>query len=174
VEGTNTRNGDGRRLVLGFDARCMTCNGLARSIEEAVGAKLELRSLTDPQVEHWREQALGKDAPWAPTLFTVKPGSIKAWTGRRMGLILARKLGIVATWRVLQILGEVQDGRVDAGTPQKAVAGAFSRGQFLKGASGTVPTFGLFSGSASPTFADTERKASEAGKQAERAIFSCD
>jgi len=40
----------------------MTCSGLARSIEEAVGAKLELRSLTDPQVEHWREQALGKDA----------------------------------------------------------------------------------------------------------------
>ncbi len=119
MEGTNTRNGDGRRLVLGFDAGCMTCSGLARSIEEAVGAKPELRSLTDPQVEHWREQALGKDAPWTPTLFTVESGSIKAWTGRRMGLILARKLGIVATWRVLQILDEVQDGRVDAGTPQK-------------------------------------------------------
>ena len=171
MEGTNTRNGGARRLVLGFDTGCMTCGGLAKKIEEAVGDRLEILSLNDPQVEHWREQALGKDAPRAPTLFTVKSGSIKAWTGRRMGLILARNLGIVAAWRVLQILGEVQDGRVDAGTPQKTVAGAFSRGQFLKGASGTVLAFGLFSGSASPAFANTERKASETGKQAERAIF---
>ena len=52
MEGTKARNGDGRRLVLGFDARCMTCSGLARSIEEAVGDKLETRSLNDPMVEH--------------------------------------------------------------------------------------------------------------------------
>ena len=83
MEGTNTRNGDGRRLVLGFDARCMTCNGLARSIEEAVGAKLELRSLTDPQVEHWREQALGMLPGLRrflrSNLAASKPGPGAAW-----------------------------------------------------------------------------------------------
>lgn len=52
MEETNTRNGDRRRLVLGFDAGCMTCSGLAKSIEEAVGDRLEIRSLTDPMMEH--------------------------------------------------------------------------------------------------------------------------
>ncbi len=46
-----------------------------------------------------------------------------------------------------------------------------SRGQFLKGASGTVLALGIFSGSAVPAFANNKQKAAEAGKQAERAIF---
>ncbi|CAA9405816.1 MAG: hypothetical protein AVDCRST_MAG22-1553 [uncultured Rubrobacteraceae bacterium] len=62
MEETNIR-ASGYRLVLGFDAGCMTCSGLARRIEATVGDRLEVRSLTDPQVEHWREQALGEDAP---------------------------------------------------------------------------------------------------------------
>ncbi len=171
MEETNTRNGDGRRLVLGFDAGCMTCGGLAKRIEDAVGDRLEVFNLRHPQAEVWRERALGENAPWAPTLFEIRSGSIKAWTGRRMGLILAGKLGIVVTWRVMQILGEVRDKPAGAGTRQKTVAGALSRGQFLKGASGTVLAFGLFSDSALPAFADTKQRDAAAGKQAERAIF---
>ena len=38
----------GRKLVLGFDAGCATCSDLAKRIEEAVGDKLEIRSLRDP------------------------------------------------------------------------------------------------------------------------------
>ena len=105
MERTNTRNGDGRRLVLDFDAGCMTWSGLARSIEEAVGDKLELRSLTDPAVEHWRKQALGENAPWAPTLVEVNGSVVRAWTGVRMGAHLARRLRPAATWRVAKILG---------------------------------------------------------------------
>ena len=63
MEETNIQPVEGRGLVLGFDAGCMTCSGLAKGIEEAVGAKLELRSLTDPQVEHWRRDVFGEDAP---------------------------------------------------------------------------------------------------------------
>jgi len=98
----------GRRLMLGFDAGCMTCSGLAKRIEETVGDKLQVRNLHDPHMEHWREQALGENAPWAPTLVEVRSDMVKAWTGRRMGLILAGKLGLVATWRVMQILGETR------------------------------------------------------------------
>ncbi len=104
MEGTNNQTGGARRLLLGFDAGCMTCSGLAKSIEEAFGDRLEVRSLTDPMMEHWCGQAFGENAPWAPTLVEIKPASIRAWTGRCMGLVLAGKLGVFATWRVMQAL----------------------------------------------------------------------
>jgi hypothetical protein len=169
VEETNIQPIGGRRLVLGFDAGCMTCRGLARSIEEAVGDRLEVRSLSDPTMEHWRGQALGEDAPWAPTLVEIDGSRIKAWTGRHMGLVLATKLGIFAMWRVMRVLGEVRDKPVRTDLRQRP--GALSRGAFLKGAGGTVLAFGIFSGSAVPAFANGKQEAAEVGKQAERAIF---
>ena len=41
-----------RRLVLGFDAGCMTCSGLAEKIEDRVGDRIEVRSLNDPVMDH--------------------------------------------------------------------------------------------------------------------------
>lgn len=71
-----------RKLVLGFDGGCATCSDLAERISQRVGDKLEVRSLHHPQVEHWRERAFGKDAPWTPTLFEVGGvGEVRAWTG---------------------------------------------------------------------------------------------
>src|SRR5215212_5171073 len=96
----------GRRLVLGFDAGCLTCSELAKRIEERVGDKLEVRSLYDPQVEHWRNEVFGEAAPWAPTLVEVSGGSVEAWTGARMAVRMGRALGPFATWRVMQVLGE--------------------------------------------------------------------
>jgi hypothetical protein len=170
VEGTNTRNGDGRRLVLGFDAGCMTCSELARRIEAQAGGGLEVRGLHDPQMKHWREQALGKDAAWKPTLIEISGGQTKAWTGGRMGLALVNKLGLVSAWRVMQALGEMRDESADTSLRRELDASSFSRGQFLKGAGGTVLAFSLFSGFASSAFADTKQEAIEKGKQAERAI----
>ena len=169
MEETNIQIGGGRRLVLGFDAGCMTCSELAKRIEEAVGDKLQVRNLHDPYMEHWREQALGDDAPWTPTLVEVGSDTVRAWTGRRMGLVLASKLGLLATWHIMQVLGETR--LRPTGTESTGTANGLSRGQFLKGISGTVLTFGLFSGSALPAFADTKQKAVEAGKQSERAIL---
>ena len=142
MERTNIRNGDGRRLVLGVDAGCMTCSGLARSIEEAVGDKLELRSLTDPGVEHWRKQVLDENAPWVPTLVEVNGSVVRDWTGVRMGAHLARRLGPAATWRVAEILGEIKGSK---GTDNSPYAG-LSRSQFLKGVGGAVVGVSVLSG----------------------------
>jgi hypothetical protein len=92
VEGTNTRNGDGHRLVLGFDAGCMTCSELTRRIEERVGDKVEIRSLNDPAMQQQRGEPLGENAPWAPTLVEVNGGPVRAWTGVRMGTRLSQAL----------------------------------------------------------------------------------
>jgi len=63
VEETNIQPVEGRGLVLGFDAGCMTCSGLAKSIEEAVGGRLEVRSLSDPTMEHWRRDVFRRRCP---------------------------------------------------------------------------------------------------------------
>lgn len=47
MEQADGRHG-GRRLVLGFDAGCMACSELAKRIEEQVGDRLDIRSLSDP------------------------------------------------------------------------------------------------------------------------------
>lgn len=137
------------KLVLGFDAGCMSCTDLAQRIEDQVGNKLEVRRLDDPQVQHWREQALGKDAPWAPTLIEVTTNSAKAWTGWGLAVVLTRHLGPVQTWRVLQAMDDRQK------SPSESVAGAagFSRAQVLKGGlAGAVVAVGTLAGSAK--FAD--------------------
>ena len=161
MEETNIQIGGGRRLVLGFDAGCMTCSELARRIEERVGDRVEVRSLHHPQVEHWREQALGKDVPWTPTLFEVTSDEeVKAWTGAGMAVKLARVLGPLSTWRVMQALGEVSAPKsVTSGddalpTPITGRAGV-SRGDFLKGIGGATIAFGLLAGVGSPVHAKT-------------------
>ena len=128
------------RLVLGFDAGCVTCSDLAKRVEEGAGEGLEVRSLYDPQVMHWREQTLGKDAPWAPTLIEiVGEDDAKAWTSSvRMGAALARRLGPAATWRVLRVLGESR-GSEDIALPKAPTSSAssvtegISRRQLLRG-----------------------------------------
>lgn len=144
----------GRRLVLGFDAGCMTCSDLARRIEEQVGDKMEVRPLDHPQVAHWREQALGENATWVPTLVEVKGNEVKAWTGLKMALILSQKLGPVGSWRVMQLVGEIKS----APQQDSISAAGISRGQFLKkGAAGAVGgtalAFGISGVAASPVLA---------------------
>ena len=104
-----TKDGKTSRLVLGFDAGCMTCSEVAKRVEEQVGDQLEIRDLRDPDVTRWVEDALGKDAPWGPTLIELSEDRIKAWTGLRMGLALSRRLGIHNTWRVMKALGASED-----------------------------------------------------------------
>ena len=138
----------GKMLVLGFDAGCSTCSDVAKLIEERVDGKLTVRNLRDPEVQRWREKALGVAAPWAPTLFEVGPGSdeVQAWVGVKMSLALGRRLGPRDSWRVMQALGEIgavpmiEESTVVGKLPEKAqeaVAG-MSRGQFLKGMGGAA------------------------------------
>lgn len=138
-----TKAGESRRLVLGFDAGCMACSDLAKRIEEAVGDKLEVRSLHDPEMMSWRRQSLGENAPWLPTLVEVENGKVKAWTGARMGMALSRCLGLAETWRIMRVLGEVKEtpntGEANGG------AGVVSRSKFLKGLAGGVVAFSALS-----------------------------
>lgn len=147
------------RLVLGFDAGCIACTDLARRIKEQVDHKLEIRSLRDPQIQQWRESTLGKDAPWAPTLFEVEGTKVRAWTGWRMGVQLGRFLGPVATWRVMQALGELDTApRAEEESPFARAVGGLTRGQFLKGVGGAVVAMTALSGAgnlASPAGAAT-------------------
>ena len=137
---------ESRRLVLGIDAGCTTCSDLAKRIEEKVGDKLEIRNLREPEVEGWRKRALGEDAPWAPTLLEVKGFKVRGWTGPRMGINLGRFLGPIATWRVMQALGEIGAApKADEPLVTRAVAG-MSRGQFLKGVGGAAVAVGVLSG----------------------------
>lgn len=137
-----------RRLVLGFDAGCMTCSGLAKRIKEQVSDKLEVRSLHDTHVKDWREQALGEEAPWAPTLIEIESGKVRAWTGWRMGVHLNRSIGFPATWQVMQVLGEFDVAPLAEGSVGR-IAGGLSRGQFLKGAGGALVAMSILFG-ASP------------------------
>lgn len=164
----------GRRLVLGFDAGCMTCSDLAHRIEEQVGDKMEVRPLDHPQVAHWREQALGENATWAPTLVEVKGNEVKGWTGMKMALILSQKLGPVGSWRVMQLVGEIKSART---TEMSSTATGISRGQFLKksltgAVGGAAATVGLFSIVTSPALATSgeSTRAIKRGKQLDRAI----
>lgn len=136
----------GKRLVLGFDAGCRTCTDLARSIEQVVGDKLEIRSLHDPQVEDWRKEALGEEAPWEPTLIEIKDGEVKALTGIRMGAYLSRSLGPVATWQIMQVLGEVGAAQQENNSVASRALAGMSRMQFLKGVGGAVVAMSLISG----------------------------
>lgn len=147
-------HGNGRRLILGFDAGCMTCNRLAARISELAGEHLEIRPLDDPEVERWRKQAFGRDAPWAPTLIEVNSASVKAWTGIRMGVALSHRLGLATTWRLVQTLGDVQGTVQPAESPVSSAAFGMSRGRFLKGLGGTAVALGMLTGNfASVAFA---------------------
>lgn len=143
-----------RMLVLGFDGGCFACSDIAARIRGQVGDRLVVRSLKDPELQRWRLEALGEDALWAPTLFEIKEGRVRAWTGWEMAMRLGRLLGPVASWRVLQVLGEVGSlSRID-GSPvterhlkEAATSlGGLSRGQFLKGMGGAAVAVSALSG----------------------------
>lgn len=146
MEATNTRNGDGRRLVLGFDAGCATCSGLAKNIQREVGDEIEVRGLSEPAMERWRKNVFGEDAPWVPTLVEISDGNAQAWIGWRMAARMARLLGTRATWRVMQVLGEYDVVPVPETGIAGRLAGRFSRAGFLKGVGGTLIVTSILSG----------------------------
>jgi hypothetical protein len=164
MEQTQAGTDGGRKLVLGFDAGCLTCSELARRIEERVGGEIEVRSLNDPVVRHWRKRALGDAAPWAPTLVELDGGAVRAWTGVRMGVRLSRALGPLATWRIMQVLGEANaDLELTDSVAARATSG-FTRGQFLKGVGGVAVALSILGGTgklASPAGAATSSRIEE-------------
>lgn len=84
--------------------------------------------------------------PGPPTLVEIEGGKVRAWTGARMGVRLSRALGPVATWRVMQVLGEVNaDLQLTDSFAANAVSG-LTRRQLLKGVGGAVVAMSILGG----------------------------
>ena len=136
MEQTEAQPEAGPRLVLGFDAGCMTCRSVAARVEKVGNGKLEIRSLRHPQMKHWREQALGEDAPWTPTLVEVDVRGVRAWTGARMVVKLTRALGVVSALRVMRAIVIAKDpnsvGSQVAPVTDDSASYGIDRGQFLR------------------------------------------
>jgi signal peptidase I len=81
------------RYVLGFDTRCTTCSRTARLVRQASDSLLETQGLLDPEMRRWRRRPDGSDGPWRPTLAVVDGSDTRTFTGWRMALTLARRLG---------------------------------------------------------------------------------
>lgn len=149
-----------QRWVLAFDASCHVCETMAREVDAACDGKLQLVPLASAEVERWRTEIYGAQPPWTPTLFRVNGESVKAWTGRAMGLQLSRVLGVRATWRVLAAIGRA--GEATRAQEATAARSGVSRKQFLgqvaaaSAAAGGLMVFGkLPAASAAPSEADT-------------------
>lgn len=96
------------RWVLAFDGSCRFCRAMSRAVAEACDGTLEVLPLAQPDVRRWREQALGADPAWAPTLIRVRPDGTRAWVGPRLGVKLARHLGVRSTLAVLGAMGRTR------------------------------------------------------------------
>ncbi|MBR8742629.1 hypothetical protein [Nocardiopsis sp. MG754419] len=147
-------------LYLGYDASCIDCSNIARSIRREAGRHIEVISLRSQQMREWRQDALGDEAPWAPTLVRVADGKVQAWTGWQIAPVLARHLDTRTTWRILGALG----GNALSGT--KTANSRINRSAFLRGAVGSFVGLGVLmkAGSAAAT---TKPSASASDAEAE-------
>jgi hypothetical protein len=78
----------------------------------------------------------------------IEGPKVRAWTGRRMGFALSRVLGPIATWRVMQVLGELGLAEKAEELPIGAVVAGMNRAQFLKGVAGAAVAMSVLPGSA--------------------------
>lgn len=99
---------DQTRWILAFDASCGTCREISQVVGMAAEGKLEVLPLGRADVREWREQALGPDARWTPTLLRIEDTTVAAWTGAGMSVQLVRSLGLRSSIRVLRALGELK------------------------------------------------------------------
>ncbi|MGX1565590.1 bacteriocin fulvocin C-related protein [Streptomyces sp. NPDC055506] len=137
--------------ILAFDASCCKCSKVAQQVQQSSGDKLDIKPLSDPEVTAWRTQALGDNAPFAPTLISVEEGGrVRAWTGFALAARLPRLLGPSTTLRLLAALGALRKGT--AAPADKGGSSGMGRGQFLRLA-GAGAVAALFAANASPAAA---------------------
>ncbi|NIV33021.1 MAG: hypothetical protein GWN58_27330 [Anaerolineae bacterium] len=92
--------------VLAYDTQCADCSGLAEEIADVAGSRMSYRSLSAPDVLELRVRALGPKPPFTPTLLRVHHEDVKAWTGKRMAVRLARLLGPAKAAAVIAVVGK--------------------------------------------------------------------
>lgn len=138
-------------LVLGYDATCIDCSKVAQTVRREAGDHLEVVPLRSPRMQQWRRQAIGDDAPWAPTLVRVTDDNVEAWTGWHIAPVLARHLNAKTTWRILGALG---GSALDNGNGKRV---GISRSAFLRGAVGSLVGFGILMKTSTAATASTSR-----------------
>jgi hypothetical protein len=129
----------GTRWILGFDGGCAKCAYLAQELVKLSSGKLTAKNLRSPEVERWREQALGPSAPWAPTLFAVEADTVRAWVGAGLVAQLGRLVGPHKLWRIATIVGGLMN-------PAKGPASPGRRKVLRQGLVGSVGAMALLSG----------------------------
>lgn len=129
----------GTRWVLGFDGGCGTCGHLAQQLVDLSGGRLTVASLHSTKVQQWREQALGPDAPWAPTLFAVDGTAVRAWTGSGLVTRLGRMVGPLKLWQIATMVGGLMD-------QQAGPASLGRRAAIRQGLVGSAAAIALLSG----------------------------
>jgi hypothetical protein len=108
-------------LVLAFDADCRRCRAVAAAVARRAPG-LEVLPLRDYRVAAWRRDALGDDAPHAPTLLavTVAPDgsdAVRAWTGPAVAAGLVATLGPWRAAALAPVLATLLDPRVRTPSP---------------------------------------------------------
>jgi hypothetical protein len=153
----------GTRWVLAFDASCETCREISIRVSQASDGKLEVLPLSHPDVQQWREQGLGAQPPWAPTLLKVQGVDVCAWMGAAMSIPLARRLGPRATLRVLQSLGQLR--RQATGHPLEPESrNGIGYTQFLHLGAGAAVLVGMILASQMPALGPAARSWVKANK----------
>ncbi|MFG1917471.1 bacteriocin fulvocin C-related protein [Micromonospora sp. NPDC048898] len=132
-------------------------------MEQTCAGKLETLSLQSPEVRAWREQALGAEPPFEPTLVRLRGDQVRAWTGLAMGARLAHRLGSRKTLQLVRAFGELRQAEV---SPTGKAAEGMGRRQLLAGLGLTA---GLVLVGKNPAFAESRApKAAEAWVSANR------
>ncbi|MFD5074287.1 bacteriocin fulvocin C-related protein [Streptomyces sp. NPDC058371] len=154
------------RWMLAFDSSCGACRTISSIVFGACDGKLEVVPLGRQDVRDWRERALGRDAPWAPTLLAVRRAEggrskgddarVKAWTGAGIALPLARRLGPRSTLAVLRALGQARAEGAKASTGGRALMG---RAQFLRLGGGVAVAAAVLLKGTTPAFAQGKDQA---------------
>ncbi|MFC9433698.1 bacteriocin fulvocin C-related protein [Nocardia sp. NPDC057030] len=127
--------------------------------------------LADADVRRWREQALGQDAEWAPTLLRVRGDEVRAWCGPRLGFKLAGWLGPIATLRVLTAVGRLHrraSGKASE-LPGASAPHGVNRAQFFRLVAGAGVAAGVVFAGNAPAFATKEQRSAQAWVHANRA-----
>ncbi|MFJ3547532.1 MULTISPECIES: bacteriocin fulvocin C-related protein [Streptomyces] len=143
------------RWVLGFDASCSRCRAITQAVENAVGDGLETLPLANADVRRWRDESLGPDAPWLPTLIRIDDGRVRAWTGPAMGLRLLTRLGPAGAFKLFRTLGDLShsDRRQEPGQ------NLTDRRRFLRFGAGLGIAAGIVLTGRAPALADEAGRA---------------
>jgi hypothetical protein len=151
------------RWILAFDASCETCREISAHVSSASDRKLEVLPLNHPDVQRWRQQGLGAQPPWAPTLLKVTGDHVRAWTGAAMSVRLASRLGPRSTVRVLQSLGQLR--RKASGDPwEPEHRNEIGLAQFIHLAAGAALVAGMILARQTPPLGEGPRSWVEANK----------